>query len=182
MPNGVILRDYPEEVEPTIEVKSVSRNMREFLSRTQEHHRIGATLSILQRKTRAPTIVALRPRVNAKSYLARVRKNIPSRQHSRFVGPFDKCVTHRDWTQRQVQKTRADPRENSLHTKGICCADHGTYIDSVQREFYDAYMAACSTPSNCDGGLEDHVPKRQFDLATRMMSEQASLSSTWDYE
>ena len=107
-------------------------------------------------------------------------RRVISRQHSRFVGPFDKCVIHRDWTQRQVQKTRADPSGNSLHTKGICCADHGTYTNSVQREFYDAYMAACSTQSNCDGGLEDHVPKRQFDLATRMMSEQASLSSTGD--
>ena len=61
MPNGVVLRDFPKKVEPPIQVKSVSRNMREFLPRTQEHHRIDATTSILHRKTGAPTFVALRP-------------------------------------------------------------------------------------------------------------------------
>ena len=79
-------------------------------------------------------------------------------------------------------KTRTDPKRNSLHTKGFYHAYHGTYIDSVLREIYDAYKAARSTPSNCDGGHADHVPKRQFDLATRMMLEQASLSSNGDYE
>ena len=34
-------------------------------------------------------------------------------------------------------KTRADPKGNRLHTKGIYHADHGTYIDSVLREIYD---------------------------------------------
>ena len=79
-------------------------------------------------------------------------------------------------------KTHAGPRRNSLHTKGIYRADHGTYIDTVLREIYDAYKAARSTPSNCDGGLADHAPKRQPDLATRMMLGQASLSSNGDYE
>ena len=61
-------------------------------------------------------------------------------------------------------------------------ADHGTYIDSVLRKIYDACKATRSTPSNCDGGLADHVSKRQPDLATRMMLEQASRTSKGDYE
>ena len=61
MPNGVVLRDYPTKAESQIEVKSLSRNMREFLPRTQERHRIDATTSILRRKTGTPTFVALRP-------------------------------------------------------------------------------------------------------------------------
>ena len=46
---------------------------------------------------------------------------------------------------------------------------------------YDAYEAARSTSSNCDGALADRVPKRQPDLATSMMLEQASFPSNGDY-
>ena len=116
-------------------------------------------------------------RVRAKSCLARVRKNTPSRQRAKIHG----TVRRMRHTSRQDSttgsKTRADTKENSPHTKGINGADHGTHIDSVLREIYDG-----STPSNCDGGLEDHVTKRQPDLATRMMLEQASLSSNGDYD
>ena len=62
----------------------------------------------------------------------------------------------------------------------VWCAE--TDIDSVLREIHDAYEAACSTSSNCDGEFADRVPKRQPDLATRMMLEQASVSSNGDYE
>ena len=78
-------------------------------------------------------------------------------------------------------ETRTDPGENSLLVKGIYRADHGT-IDPVLRQIYDAYKVACSTSSNCDGGLADRVQKRQPDVATRMMLEQASFSSNGDCE
>ena len=79
---------------------------------------------------------------------------------------------------------RKDPRKNSLHTKGIYCSDHEDYIDSVLREIYDAHKAALPMPSNRDGELANYVPKdtvetkRQLDLATRMMLEQASSPSS----
>ena len=75
-------------------------------------------------------------------------------------------------------------RENRPHTRGIYCADHETYIDSVLREIYDAYKAARPMQSNRDGGLANPVTKdtvktkRRPDSATRIMSEQASPSST----
>ena len=72
-------------------------------------------------------------------------------------------------------------KARSLHLKGIYRADYGT-IDSVLREIYDADEATRSTSSKCDSGLADRVPKRQPDLATRMMLEQASFSSNGDYE
>ena len=46
-------------------------------------------------------------------------------------------------------ETRTDPAENSLHTKWIFRADHGT-TDSVLREIYDAFEATRSTSSKCD--------------------------------
>ena len=64
-------------------------------------------------------------------------------------------------------ETRTDPGENSLHTKGVFRADHETTF--FLRLICDAYEAARSKPSNCDGGLADRVPKWQPDLATRMM-------------
>ena len=70
------------------------------------------------------------------------------------------------------------PQKNSLRAKGIYYADHETFL----REIYDAYEAARSTSSNCDGGFADRVPKRQPDLVTRMMLEHASSSSNGDYE
>ena len=87
------------------------------------------------------------------------------------------------WWRAKIQKSQLPqiPGKNNLHTKGLYYADHGT-IFSCLREIYDAYKAARSTPSNFDGGLEDHAPKRQLDLATRTMSEQASFSSTRDCE
>ena len=121
-------------------------------------------------------------RVSAKSYLARVRKNISSRQRARFVGPFEKMPHTSRLDSTTGSKTRADPGENSLHSNGLQCADHGTYSDSVLREIYDAFKSARSTPSNCDGRLADHVLKRQPDLATNMTSEQASLSLKGYYE
>ena len=44
----------------------------------------------------------LRVEVNAKSPLARDRKNISSRQRARLAEPFKQCVTHPDRIQRQV--------------------------------------------------------------------------------
>ena len=151
MANGVVLRCYPERVEPPIEVKSVSRNMREFLPRTQEHHRIDATTAFLQRKTGAPALVALPPseceelsRKFSKEYfvktMRKIRGTVRKTHHTSRLGSIT------------GSKTRADPGENSLQTRGIYRADHGTYIDSVLRGIYDAYKAARSTPSNCDGG------------------------------
>ena len=47
--------------------------------------------------------------------------------------------------------------ENSLHTKGIYCADHGTYIDPALREIYDVYKATLLMPSNRDRDAYDSV-------------------------
>ena len=105
----------------------------------------------LHRKTAAPTFVALRPseceelsRKGSKEYSVKTTCKIRGTvRKMRHTSKLDSMTG---------SKTRADPEENSLHTKGIYCADHGTYIDSVLREIYDAYKAARSTPPNCDGG------------------------------
>ena len=142
--------------------------MREFLPRTQEHHRTDATASILHRKMGALAFVALRlseckklSRRGSKEYFVKTMRKIR--------GTVRKMHHTSRLDSTTGSKTRADPKRHSLHTTGIYHADHGTYIDSVLREIYDAYKAARSTPSTCNGGPADHVPKRQFDLATRMM-------------
>ena len=87
-----------------------------------------------------------------------------------------------------VSGGRKGLRKKSPHTKGMNCADNETCIDSVLREIYDTHKAALPMPSNRDGVLANYVPKdsvktkRQPDLATRRMLEQASPSSNGDYE
>ena len=127
-------------------------------------------------KTGTQTFAALRPS-ECEELSGKGSKRIFRRDNgARFVEPFEKCVIHHHWIQSQAQKHARIPER-------IFCADHGTYIDSVLREIYDAYEAARSTSSHCGGGLADRVPKRQPDLATRMMLEQASFSSNCgDYE
>ena len=120
------------------------------------------------------------------SYLARVRKNTSSRQQARFVQPFEKCVIHHDWIQSQAQKHARIPRKTvcirQLYIYVYIMLVTKTYIDSVLCEIYDPYEAAHSTSSNCDGELADRVPKRQRDLATRMMLEKLLFSSNGDNE
>ena len=165
---GVVLRENPN--------KAVSKNMRQFPPRTHEHHRIDATFFTAQnRRTdiRCSASELLR-RVISQGFESIFRQdNVQAVREMRHTSRLDSMTG---------SKTRADPGENSLHTKGIYCADHGTFIDSVLREIYDAYKAARSRPSNCDGDPAHHVLKRQPDLATKMMSEQASLSSNGNYE
>ena len=95
---------------------------------------------------------------------------------------FEKCITHHDWTQRQVQKHARIFRETVYIRKEYITPITEPTLDSVLREISDAHKAARSTSTNFDRGLADHVPKRQPDLATRVMLEQASLSSHGDYE
>ena len=124
MPNEVVLRDYPEKVEPPIEVKSVSRIVREFLPRTQEHHRIDATTSTLQRKTGAPTFVALRSseweektRKGSKEYAVKTTRKIRGTvRKMRHTSRLDSTTG---------SKTRADTRKHSPHMTGKNRADHG---------------------------------------------------------
>ena len=51
---GIVLRGYPEQV---VKAKSVSTNMREFLSWAQRYYRIDETASTVERKTGEPTSV-----------------------------------------------------------------------------------------------------------------------------
>ena len=135
MQYGIVLRDYPKKVEPSIEVLSVSRNVRDFFPRTQGHRRVGATTSILQRKTGAPTYLLLCVRVGAKSYFAR----ISSRQRARFVGPVEQGVTHHDWTQRQVQKHARIPGKTVHIRKGyLAPITELTLILSLQGSTFNA--------------------------------------------
>ena len=50
----------------------------------------------------ASRFVLFRVQVDAKSSLAKVRKNISSGQRARFVAPFEKNVVRHDWTQLHV--------------------------------------------------------------------------------
>ena len=47
---GIVLRDYPEQVLSLAKAKSVSANMREFLSWAQRQYRIDVTVSTVERK------------------------------------------------------------------------------------------------------------------------------------
>ena len=51
---------FSEKAQPPIEVESAPGNKHEFLSWTQKHQSIKATL-FFQRKTGTPTLVAIRP-------------------------------------------------------------------------------------------------------------------------
>ena len=151
---------------PWIEVESVAGNMREFLSWTQEHCRIDAT--IFFRAKQANQHLLFRVPVNAKTSLTRVPKNISSGQRARFVAPFETTGRTPRLDSTLSSQRHTDHRESSLHTKGIYRVDRGTYIDSALREIYDAYKAVRSASSNRDRVLADH--------------EQDSLLSNGDYK
>ena len=93
MPHGVVPRDYPKKAaEPPSRIESV----------------LEATISFLQRKTDTQTFVALR--------LSECEEL--SRNGSRFVEPFEKCVIHHDWIQCQVQKHARIPEKTVYIRKG----------------------------------------------------------------
>ena len=158
------MRDCPRKVESPIEEKRMSRNMRE----------------ISPSDTRTPSTPQNRRPEIRWSASERVRRVISQG----FERIFRQDSVQDSWDRSnnashittgfndRFKNTCGSQEKNSLHTEGIYLADHGTYIDSVLREIYDAYKAARSRPSNCDGELADHVLKRQPDQATKMMSEQ----------
>ena len=117
MPNGVILRDYPKQVEPPIEVKSVSRNMREFLPGTQEHHRTDATTSIFTAQNRRTDIVALRLS-ECKELSRKVRKNISPDQRARFVDSSQNASHITTGFNDRFKNTRGSHGETVYRRKG----------------------------------------------------------------
>ena len=186
IPFGVVLRDFAQQVVSLFKAESVPANMREFLSWTKIHYRIDATTSTLQCKTDEPTLVVPCPS-GRKEFSRKGSKEHFVRSTCKIRGTVRKKrrTPRLDSTARSQRHT--DHRESSLHTKGIHRADRGTHIDSALREIYDAHKAARSASSNRDGGLGDNVlkdtaiTKRQPDLATRMVLEQDSLFSNWDF-
>ena len=117
--------------------------------------------TIFSAETGTSTLVALRPseckefsREGSKEYFVKITCKIRNTvRKGRHTSRLDSMPD---------SGGRKDPGATSLH-------------------IYDAAKPARSTSSNCDGGLSDRVPKRQPDLATRMMLEQASSSPNGDY-
>ena len=76
---------------------------------------------------------------------------------------------------------------SNAHTRKTHCVDCGTYNNSAPREIYNVLEATRSS-SNRDEELANRVlkdttiTKRQLDLATRLMLEQVSRLSGWNYE
>ena len=115
MPNGVVLRDYPKKVEQPIEVKSVSRKMRELRLWTQEHHRTDATTSILLRKTGTLTFVVLRLS-ECKELSRKGSKECSVKTMLKIRGSIRKMRHTSRLDSTTGSKMRADPRGNSLCT------------------------------------------------------------------
>ena len=140
---------------------------------------IASTQQILfySAKTGTQTFVALRPS-ECEEFSRKGSKRIFRRDNGQDSWNRSKSASYiTTGFKARLRNTHGSQGKQSTYERDFC-ADHGTYIDSVLREIYDAYGAARSTSSNCGGGRADRVPKRQPDFATRMMLEQASFSST----
>ena len=51
---GIVLRDYPKQVESQVKAQSVPANMREFLSWAQRYYHVDVTATTVERKTGEP--------------------------------------------------------------------------------------------------------------------------------
>ena len=85
---GIVLRDYPKQVVTLTKAKSVSTNMREFLSWAQRHYRIDVTASTNARQVDQHLLVRVQVDVNRS--LTKVRTRIPSGYSARSAVPFAK--------------------------------------------------------------------------------------------
>ena len=185
---GIVLRDYPKQVISLAKAKSVSANMREFVSWAQRHYRIAVTARTLERKTGELASAGLCPGG---------RKDFSQKgSNARFIRMTCKiCGTVRSEERHPPRQDRAsssdrhtDHRGSNAHTRKTYCVDCGTYIDSVPREIYIALEATRAASANRGEELANRVlkdttiTKRQLDLATRLMLEQLSPLSDGDHE
>ena len=154
----------------------------------KKHYRIDATTSTVKRKTGESTSVGPCP-CGCKDFHTQT-----------FDCVFHQCNMQSAWycTERRTTSAttrpgtcshrRTDHRGSNAHTRKTYCVDCGTYIDSVPRENYYALEATRSASSIRNDELTNRVlkettkTKRQLDLATRMMLEQASRLSDGDDE
>ena len=167
--------------------KSVTTNMREFLSWAQKHYRIDATASSRTQDGLAG-ICRRGPRWMHRVFSQRLDgafHEVPVQDlRYRSKGRTSSATTRPSY----MFSSRHGPQGGATHTQKTYCVDWGTYIDSVPREIYNALEATHSAFSNHNEGLADRVTrdttitKQQIDLATRMMQDKISRLPDGDYE
>ena len=185
---GVVLRDYPKHIVLLGTAKTVSTNMREFLSWAQRHYRIDVASSTVERKTGVLASADACPG-GCKEFSHTGLNAHVIKLTCKICGTVRKEERH---PQRQDPATcshqHTEHRGGNAHTRKTYRVDCGTYIDSVPREIFNALEATVSASWNPKEELADRVSrdttitKQQNYLATRMMLEQISRLSDGDCE
>ena len=132
----LFLRDYPKQVVSLAKAKSVPTNMREFLSWAQRHCCIDVTASTVERKH-----LLVRAQGGCKDFTHKGSNAHFIRPTCKICGTVQRkerhpprqdpaTCSHRHMDQRRVTR--------NTHTRKTCCVNCGTYIDSVQREIFNA--------------------------------------------
>ena len=156
---GIVLRDYPAQFVPLAKAKSVSANMREFLSLAQRHYRIDVTAPTVERKTGGSASAGTCPG-GCKEFSHKGANAHFARSTCKICGTVRKEDRH---PQRQDPATcshqHTDHRESNAHTRNTYCVDCGTHIGSVPREIFNPIEATRSASSNRNEELADRVSR-----------------------
>ena len=110
---GIVLRDFPKQVVSLTKAKSLSTNMREFLSWTQRHYRNDVTASTVERKTGGLASTGVCP-TGCKEFLTKVRTRLWYRSKARTPS----AATRPSYMFSSTQRSQGEQR---THAKDILC-------------------------------------------------------------